>query len=275
MESVTAQSESMLPETLVFVRHGESDENRIEKLGMRSVSLLGRLKYLLNKRKTKHLDYDLLLSEHGIHQAEVAGESIKQNFQNFDIALTSPYLRAIQTAEHMKLDMNWEINNLLMERDWGFRYLNDRTKKFKRDYNSNVYFITSADGEKLYSVMLRANQFLDLLKHRECKRVISVTHNEFIFTMMDAIENLPVHVHIKNYRENKLPNCAIVAYTRINPKDNSEIRDNFAWRKVIDPINPSNSWDGGEWHEIANINSYTEQELGKIVADSESKFLYK
>jgi broad specificity phosphatase PhoE len=267
--------ETTFPETIVLLRHGESDENRIESEKIKSTSLIGIVKHYLNKTRTKHLDYDLLLSGEGEQQAQQAGQYIAHQFPNLKFGIVSPYLRAIQTAMCLNLPIDWKINNLVFERDWNFRYLNDRTKKFKEEFNSNVYFSQNSNGEKLYSANLRALAFLDYLKRTESQQILVVTHNEFMFVLKSVIEDVPVHQYLADYKTLKIPNCGILIYTRKNPESSTDVRRFYKWRKLIDPLDVKNSWDNGEWVEIPSRNVFGNEDLKKIISQSPQKFSYK
>jgi broad specificity phosphatase PhoE len=265
----------MLPETITLFRHGESEENRIQKTGAKSYSFLSNVKGWLLKSQTEHLDYDLLLSADGIRQANIVGQYFRENRIEYEAYYCSPYLRCIQTAYELGLEKNWKIEKLLAERDWDVRWINDRTKKFRSNYIMNPYYRGVSKGEKLYSVSIRAELLLENLAKRNCKTVLLVTHNEYIFVMASVIENLPPDEYIKLYQSNELPNCAIVDYTRRNPKNPGELSDCFRWKRVRSILDQSKSWDDGEWTEFSSEKFYSDVQLREKVDNSPQKFSYK
>ena len=265
----------MLPRTIIFLRHGESEENRIEKDRKKSTTLMGRIKGVILRSKTEHLDYDLLLSENGKNQAKMTGNYLKKQDIIFDAAFTSPYLRAIQTATSLGLGISWSINNSLFERDWGIRWLNDRSKKFKKKFNQNVYFQGIEDGERLYTVALRARDFLNTIDKENYDNAIVVTHNEFIFVMKSIIEGIPVDEYLDDFKKNNLKNCSMIFYTRANPNNPDEIHLSYKWRKVISTIDDNGNWDNGNWIEVLSKRLYSEAELEEKILKSEMKFSYR
>jgi broad specificity phosphatase PhoE len=221
------------------------------------------------------LDCDLLLSDEGIRQAKIAGKYIKRNFPHINIGITSPFLRAIQTASKLNLDIKWQINNLVFERDGGFRHLNDRSKKFVKHYKQNAYFVTQQGEEKLYSTSLRAAEFLRYTKHLTGKTVLVSTHNEFMHVMRSVIEELPVNQFLHDFDDKKIPNCGIMVYTRKNPKNPKDIKGFYRWRKVIDPVNPDKSWNDGRWTKIPKVRLFANEDLLEIIDNAPQKFSYK
>lgn len=86
---------------IAMVRHGETDYNK-QRL------IQGRIDNVLNKT--------------GKNQAHTLGKYLKENNETFDLLITSPLLRAKETAQivgsHIGLEIDLE-NNDFLERDFG------------------------------------------------------------------------------------------------------------------------------------------------------------
>jgi len=94
-----------LPIDLVLVRHGESESNLANKRDRAGDSSL------INTpgHRERHSS-EFRLTDLGKQQAKAAGDWLKINIDGqFDYCLTSPFIRAIETAGYMDLPgSNWD-----------------------------------------------------------------------------------------------------------------------------------------------------------------------
>ena len=90
------------PKSLVIIRHGESEQNAVLDLLEKDLD-----KNLLQHQKEIR-DADIQLTEKGIFQAQKTGELLAKE-EPFDICITSPYKRTIQTAENIISKFNYKI----------------------------------------------------------------------------------------------------------------------------------------------------------------------
>lgn len=83
-------SEQKWPHHLVIVRHGESERN-VRKQAARESATTESFGNGIR-------DMDTVLTENGTRQAVLTGQLLASLYQ-FDVAFSSPYLRAVQTAD--------------------------------------------------------------------------------------------------------------------------------------------------------------------------------
>ena len=149
-----------LPKTLILIRHGENAND---------VSL----------------DNDLLpLSQNGIKQAKKAREILKNSF---DVIISSPSLRAKETANIIGNNMPYEIDERLLEKGYGNEKHNGK--------------------ETTTEAIFRFTGFLHDLKKYKNKRVLVVTHGSLIRLSQNIIEE-------KNIRRKHIDNCEYVIYEK-------------------------------------------------------------
>jgi len=167
---------------LIFVRHGQTDWNKIKKL-------MGRT--------------DIELNEEGRAQA---AEVVKALDTDFDALYSSPLKRAYQTAqaisEHFKKPILLEEK--LAERDFGLLQgkswmeiqeetgIDMHTLTKEEKYNFRPY-----GGESAEDVKGRLLAFLDELKTKPYTKVVIVCHSGIISMMRHLFPN-DVTDHISN-----------------------------------------------------------------------------
>ncbi len=148
---------------IYIVRHGESEGNagNFMQSSETGLSKEGELQSMKIAAKLKKLDFDLLIS--------------------------SPYKRTIQTAELINYENEHEIfvNDLFRERQrpsrqYGLPKDGDLNKKIDHEFftafeNDEKY----EDGESFKEVKARAIQALDFLNRQEAEKIVVVTHGTF------------------------------------------------------------------------------------------------
>ncbi|MDO8336328.1 MAG: hypothetical protein Q7T74_06130, partial [Candidatus Saccharibacteria bacterium] len=73
----------------------------------------------------------------------------------------------------------------------------------------------------------------------------------------------------------RMKNCAILQYTRVNPDDPSEIDSRLRWMRIIYPENLAKSPNGGKWTELSKPKYSMSNDLLKQADDFPSKIVDK
>lgn len=134
--------------TLTFIRHGQTDANQEGRF-------IGML--------------DQPLNSVGQHQAQLLARYLKETCQDFDVILTSPLKRCVETTEiiHQMIPIPFEIEPTLRERNYGiFEGLTSTEAETQypeiyRDYKKNKPFVALPKGETAYNVETRIKDFLE------------------------------------------------------------------------------------------------------------------
>lgn len=221
-----------MPDNLVLVRHGESEGNVATTL-----SKAGDNSWYTDAFTTTP-GHQWRLTAKGRQQARMSGEWITRHVTAaFDGFYVSPYVRTRETAGNLDLPgARWRLNRALRERDWG-----DIGSLTKTEFNSSDMFALSKltrDIDPLYWVPPggesigqvaedRVRNVLDTL-HREQagKDVICVTHGEAMWAFRLVLERLDddQFVTLDNDKSERIHNCEVIHYTRINPFATDEQR---------------------------------------------------
>ena len=161
----------------------------------------------MNNRKVLQGRSDYPLNEAGIAQAQKAADDLKHI--TFAKIYTSPLRRAIQTAEIIAPSAHVEIDDRLIEMDYGpyegtdLNHLPPEIMTFFSDFAHNP----APDGmEQLSSVVKRAGAFLEEIKNLEGDILIS-TH---AIAMKGILEYLTPGSE-GSYWSKYIGNCAIYA----------------------------------------------------------------
>jgi broad specificity phosphatase PhoE len=248
-----------MPYDLVFIRHGESEANLVHQLERDGVI------HVNHREVYDRPDWLQRLSAKGTVQAKAAGDWLRKNYidpNDFDRCYGSTFMRTRETAYYVGGDdSHWLLDDRLKERDWG-RYgatpKEERALLFPethKNHKSNKWYSRMDGGESLAdNVLMRARDFFGSL-HREMseKRVLVVSHGEFILTMRYLIERmLPEEWMImEGDKAQEIKNCTIVHYTRVNPEDPNDISPHLSWIRLIYPYDTDNSPFNGEWRRIS------------------------
>eukprot|EP01112_Ceratiomyxa_fruticulosa_P016055 TRINITY_DN4815_c0_g5_i1.p1 TRINITY_DN4815_c0_g5~~TRINITY_DN4815_c0_g5_i1.p1 ORF type:complete len:624 (+),score=120.85 TRINITY_DN4815_c0_g5_i1:80-1873(+) len=167
------------PTRIVIVRHGESQQNIALDL---CAMLQEDIDTLSNVR-----DADIKLTEVGFWQSQQTGKYLSTT-DRFDVCITSPYTRAIQTAnaiiEQLPYQLKLRKDNWLREKEFGHLHglsAEQVKKKFPQEYEirrrDGPYWYRFPGGENYCDVELRLNGFLEKLARDYAGRsVLIVTH---------------------------------------------------------------------------------------------------
>ena len=139
---------------IYIVRHGQTEQNLKKKLQGRS---------------------DFPLTELGREQASAVGDAFRDAGIVFDKVYSSPLGRAVETAELIAGDAPIEVEEALIEMDYGpyegtdLHNLPPEVEEFFKDFTNHP----APDGmEQLSSVVARAGEFLVRLKAEAVHRDI-------------------------------------------------------------------------------------------------------
>jgi broad specificity phosphatase PhoE len=221
------------PRRLVIIRHGQSEQNVALDI------LDGNLDDVLAKQKMIR-DADIALTEEGIRQATETGKYLSGTDQ-FDICFVSPYVRTMQTAEHILANLGYDIKLFkdyrLREKEFG-RLHGYTTEEIKKNYpeefenrkRDGKFFYRLPSGENYLDVGDRIHSFLDKL-HRDYqgKSVLVITHQVPYVMFRAAFEHLD---ETGVLALGDVPNCGVEEFN-IDTKTHSEGRLNLSKYNLV------------------------------------------
>ena len=208
------------PERLWLVRHGQSQGNvareAADEAGLPMIDISVR-------------DVDVPLSDLGFRQAEAAGRWFARmpRDERPELILSSPYLRARQTAETIcKAEAlaggpaQIHIDERLREREFG---IFDRLtsvgirEKFPEEAVHRKmlgkFYHRPPGGESWADVILRLRSMLNTINLHFCdRRVLIVCHQVVVFCMRYILEELDEQAILRIDKEAEILNCGICAY---------------------------------------------------------------
>lgn len=216
-----------LPRGLWLVRHGESAGNvardAAELGGLHLIDIAGR-------------DIDVPLSPLGERQSRALGRYIKGLAPNErpTAVLTSPYLRARQTAELLVEESGLDRRKLafvaderLREKEFGS--LNRLTKagvvakypeEAARRAEIGKFYYRPPGGESWCDVILRLRSVLDhILLRYDGERVLIVAHQVVVLCFRYLIEELDEERILTIDREKDVANCSLTCFEATKTAD--------------------------------------------------------
>jgi broad specificity phosphatase PhoE len=250
-----------LPKTLTLVRHGLSEANRIQSFMKKndSTSLADLID--IAEVRGRH-DSTARLAIEGVKQAHATGEWLRANMagKSFERFYVSPHIRTRETAAHLELGGEWIVDDRFRERDWGDianpneDYTSALTPALKAQKKLNEWYWKPLGGESLATGVRARVEFVMESLHRrgDLDNVIAVTHGEFIRVAQFVIEKMtPDQFNDMDADPAfKVENTMVLEYTRVNPEDASDVREQYQWRRATCPWNERKSWNGGDWTEF-------------------------
>jgi broad specificity phosphatase PhoE len=220
------------PERLWIVRHGESAGNvardTAHKRGLALIDIRVR-------------DVDVPLSPLGMKQARALGGWFASlpAAERPEVVLSSPYLRARNTAEAIRSEggLGPEFKELVVDerlREKEFGILDRLTRlgieqrhpelAASRQLVGKFYFRPPA-GESWCDVILRLRSVLDTISlHYSGKRVLIVAHQVVVLCMRYLLENLDEARILAIDAEGDVANCAITEYGLEGRSDAAALR---------------------------------------------------
>lgn len=117
------------------------------------------------------------LTERGIMQAKELRKKLKQ--MNYDVIITSPVNRAVETAKIINYkNISIIKDERITERDSGDLLLKDRNLVNKTEWNSMKKLRTKDNAETLLALVNRTNEFIEEIRKKyKNETVLIVTHN--------------------------------------------------------------------------------------------------
>ncbi len=190
---------------IFFVRHGETSWN-----------VEGRLQGQIDK---------IQLTKKGIDQAEEISKKLQQI--NFDVILSSPSVRTIQTAEIINKSKKKQIilHNELKERGYGElegEYAKDGNYNIKQMWDiDNIYDIHGV--ERVDFFIKRIHEFIDnLIKENKYNKVLLVSHSGVSIATKTYFHGIPDD---RDLLKLGIGNCEVVTFE--STKEQTLIREEF------------------------------------------------
>jgi len=117
------------------------------------------------------------LTERGIMQAKELRKKLEQ--MNYDVIITSPVNRAVETAKIINYkNISIIKDERITERDSGDLLLKDRNLVNKTEWNSMKKLRTKDNAETLLALVNRTNEFIEEIRKKyKNETVLIVTHN--------------------------------------------------------------------------------------------------
>lgn len=265
-----------MPNQLIFVRHGQSEANVVQKHDEHGVDQETAAALFARP------DWRHRLTSKGVEQAQNAGRWIEQNIGSLamlDALYVSPFVRTRETAAHIGGIAlgGWTVDDRLVERSWGVYGKVSRAEQRSQfpmtaaEKAANPWYSRLDGGESMPDVYARFRDFQGTL-HREQadRKVLVVSHGDFINAARYGVERMMPEEweELDEDSEFTIRNCTILQYSRINPQDETDVRTKIRWRRYIYPDAPNESPDGGQWVELSERRRYSGAELLKQVERS-------
>lgn len=165
--------------TFTFLRHGESVGNAEERFQGQS---------------------DFPLTEAGRAQSRTLAERWSKERMKFDLAISSPLVRAKETAEIItsKLNIPLELDPIWMERDNGAMSgltRDEVVKLFPEPDFRTPYDSFGESGEGDWELFLRAGKAIYELLKRPPGKYLIITHGGLLNKVMYAVLGIPVQAN--------------------------------------------------------------------------------
>jgi broad specificity phosphatase PhoE len=217
------------PAQLIIVRHGQSAGN---------VARDAAHEALADRIALDNRDADVPLSDLGREQARSLGRwfSEMREGERPEVLLSSPYLRALQTAEAFRAAGGARahrpicFDERLREKEFGIldglttsgvaNVFPDQAE-FRRLLGK--FYHRPPGGESWCDVILRLRSVLDTISLHYCdKRVMIFTHQVVVLCLRYIIETLDEESILRIDREGDVANCAITEY-RLDPGEDGKL----------------------------------------------------
>lgn len=208
------------PDLLYLVRHGESAGNVAREAALAA----GDLTIDLTVR-----DVDVPLSQLGEEQSVVLGKwfAALPPDKTPNIILTSPYLRARNTAEIVAKSAGLSpdrftlvIDERLREKEFGI--LDRLTRVGIEAYHPDQaefrrllgkFYHRPPGGESWCDVILRLRSAVEMISREYCgERVLLVCHSVVVLCMRYLLEHMTEDEIMKIDRQNEVANCSVTSY---------------------------------------------------------------
>jgi broad specificity phosphatase PhoE len=207
------------PEALLWVRHAESRGNVANSAAEQSGA---------PRLELSHRDPDMPLSERGCEQAAALGAAWRElpSEQRPSVLLSSPYERALQTAEVASESAGWDIeirrDERLRERDLGVLdgftktgILEEFPQEAERRKWLGKFYYRAPGGESWADVAGRVRSLMaDVEREHSGQRVALVTHQAVILLARYVLEAMTEQQVLDIDRHDQLANTSVTKYRR-------------------------------------------------------------
>lgn len=203
------------PDLLTIVRHGQSERNVAKEQAKASGAATvwgGTLR-----------DVDTPLTALGVQQAIQTGKFLR-DLANFDVIFSSPYMRALQTSQHITSQLD-PAPPIIMEervREIEFGVLDGLTHQgikerfpdeWARREREGKYWYRPPGGESRPDVALRVHSFLGALtRDFRQKKVLVVCHSVVVLIFRRLLERWDEAKYLEVDQEDDVLNCGITTY---------------------------------------------------------------
>ncbi|HEY6967682.1 MAG TPA: histidine phosphatase family protein [Candidatus Angelobacter sp.] len=207
--------EQKWPELLVIVRHGQSERNVAKEQAKASGNAMVWGSSLR--------DVDTPLTPLGIQQAISTGKFLRDK-ATFDVIFSSPYMRTMQTAQHIAEQLG-RVPEIIMEervREIEFGILDGLTHQgikerypdeWARREREGKYWYRAPGGESRPDVALRVHSFLGALtRDFRQKKVLVVCHSVVVLIFRRLLERWDESKYLEVDKEDDVLNCGITTY---------------------------------------------------------------
>ena len=250
----------MVPDNLFLVRHGQSEGNVTQ--GSESLSHL----------TVATPDNELRLTPKGVSQANAAGVWFKEYFAehpNTSVhGYCSSFIRALETAGHLGLGLEWRPYPFIIERSWGeFESLSpEQQAKWKASKKRSPLYAPMPNGQSL-SALLPTNHIFMQMLHREhsSDTVVAVCHGERILTLRYLLERMTdrrfAELMASRSLSERVRNAQILQYTSIDPESGEKFQS-FQFMRSLCPwaIRPKDL----RWRKIEKARLSDEELLAYV-----------
>jgi len=188
---------------LILVRHGESTGNVARRAALRADAEVIDI---------PERDPDVPLSEHGREQARLLGRFLAEHGPP-DLVVSSPYLRALETARIATGRTEVRVDERLRDRDMGAFYRltpkgvrNRFPEEWRRQEELGKFYFRPPGGESWADLALRLRSFLRDLPARG--RVLVSAHDAVIFVFAYLLEGLG-EAELMEMERTSVANCSV------------------------------------------------------------------
>lgn len=203
------------PDLLVIVRHGQSERN----VAKERAKIAGSSTVWGSSLR----DVDTPLTPLGVQQAIATGKFLREK-TDFDIIFSSPYLRALQTSQHISGQLA-TVPRLIVEeriREIEFGALDGLTHdgvrvhypdEWVRRQREGKYWYRPPGGESRPDVALRVHSFLGTLtRDYRQKKVLVACHSVVVLIFRRLLERWDEAKYMEVDREDDVLNCSVTIY---------------------------------------------------------------
>jgi len=203
------------PDLLVILRHGQSERNVAKEQAKASGNA--------NVWGSTVRDVDTPLTPLGVQQAIETGKFLRDR-TTFDVIFSSPYMRTMQTAQHIAEQFATAPQIMLEERvrEIEFGILDGFThqgikerypEEWARREREGKYWYRPPGGESRPDVALRVHSFLGALtRDFRQNKVLVVCHSVVVLIFRRLLERWDEAKYLEVDQEDDVLNCGITTY---------------------------------------------------------------